>query len=66
MLIINWKKKPALITLGVCAGFALLILYFIGGFPFEFRVFYEVYGVIVLSVTWSILYLRKFQLVLML
>ena len=54
----KWKKKPAILNLGLCSGFVLLILFFIGGFPFEFRVFYEVYGVVTISVIWSFLTLR--------
>lgn len=58
LVLYKWKKKPAILNLGLCSGFVLLVLFFIGGFPFELRVFYEVYGVIVISVIWSFLTLR--------
>jgi len=58
LMIHDWKKKPAIISLGLCSALVLLILFFIGGFPFEFRVFYEVYTILMISVTMSFLALR--------
>lgn len=39
----GWRQKPAAAVLGVLPGLGLLVLFVIGGIPFEVRVFYEVY-----------------------
>jgi len=62
LLFYKWKQKPAIIGLGFCSGIILFVLFLIGGYPFEFRVFYEVYAVLILSVAWSYLNLRKYTL----
>lgn len=58
----GWKDKPIIVNLGVCSGCVLFILFLIGGYPFEFRVFYEVYGIFVISITWSFLSMRGFPI----
>lgn len=40
----GWRKKPAVVVLGVLPGLGLLVLFVVSGIPFEVRVFYEVYS----------------------
>lgn len=62
MLFHEWKRKPTVISLGACSSFVLFLLFLIGGYPFEFRVFYEVYGILIISVSWSFLLIRGFPI----
>jgi len=40
----NWREKPALAMLGALPMLPLIGLFVVSGFPFEIRVFYEVYA----------------------
>lgn len=46
----KWRQKPALVNLGMISGAVLMVLFLYGGMPQEFRVFYEVISVVLMSV----------------
>lgn len=46
----KWRQKPALVNLGMISGAVLMALFLYGGMPQEFRVFYEVISVVLMSV----------------
>lgn len=50
----RWREKPALAMLGVLPGLPLIGLFIISGFPFEIRVFYEVYAAGFLSLIFTL------------
>jgi len=50
LFLYKWKQKPALVNLGLVSGAILMVLFLLGGMPQEFRVFYEVIGVVLISI----------------
>lgn len=62
LFLYKWKQKPALVNLGLGSGAILLVLFVFGGMPQEFRVFYEVIGVVLISILQTISMRCKFAL----
>lgn len=51
----RWRKKPALIMFGTLPGLILLAMFLTGGYPFEIRVFYDVYAAGFISMLYTML-----------
>jgi hypothetical protein len=50
----RWSEKPKLLLSGTLMSIPLSFLYLLGGWPFELRVFYEVYPVVFLLCAHSV------------
>ena len=57
LLFYGWKQKPAFLRYASIILIPLMGLYFVYGFPFEFRVFYEAYPVMIALGLFSLLML---------
>lgn len=55
LFLYRWKQKPAVINLGLVSAIVLFALFFIGGMPQEFRIFYDVIAAVILSIMASLL-----------
>ncbi len=55
----NWRNKPAIIILGLLPSFGLLVLWLFYGYPFEVRIFYEVYAVLFIAMNFPILSFKR-------
>jgi hypothetical protein len=51
----RWRDKPVMVMFGVFPGIVLLPMFLFGGYPFEIRVFYDVYAASFMSMIYTLL-----------
>ena len=51
----RWRDKPVMVMFGVFPGIVLLPMFLLGGYPFEIRVFYDVYAASFMSTVYTLL-----------